>query len=169
MRIDYKALDKTLTGSYFYVPAATLASYMTRIGAGGSESIFFYDQTVWHIESCKDGYMFGTASTFLRSRDGTELIEQFNNLTGSISPEGRVSMTFESLSPESSNLMTGLGTYSPSCNRFSMQITTPLPTMLGSYTNITFMHRSFMVSGSPETKIPQSPQEQNPLKEFLPI
>lgn len=156
MKIDYSVVDGTLTGSYFYVPKETLASYMTRIAVGVSEKLFFYDQTIWYIELCQDGYMFGTASTFLLSEDGQEKIELFNNLTGSISPQGKVSMTFESLSPESSNLMIGLGIYSQSCNTFSMQITTPLPTEFGSYTNVTFMHRSYMVPGEPSTRVSTS-------------
>lgn len=88
MIIDYNEIDRVLTGAYFYVPTETQLSYMTRIiGPDESEVLAFDDQTLWFIEKCHRGYVFGRSMTMLVPKetagDGTNsVICQTNNLSG---------------------------------------------------------------------------------------
>ncbi len=94
-------------GTYWYVPEIYLPAieWMT-VDPESYTSIS--DQTVWHINKFEDGYIFGPLAVKLET---TQMVLcQF--LIGSITPGGRVYITFNSLfdpPPGSPALTVGLG------------------------------------------------------------
>ncbi len=148
------SLDINLTGSYFIVPPQDLECYLSQTILGKNLKIKGLDQTIWYIESCINGYVFGKAATFIQLENG-DFISTFNNLSGSIGDSNnKVNFTFESLNFETSNIMIGLGDffYSNNLPQFYMQISTPFSFKWndGSYSNTSFLHKSNMIKVNPE-------------------
>ena len=91
-------------GTYWYVPQAGLPAYRWRTSdpAGASQ---VSDQTVWHIERFENGYVFGPVVGQLDDQ-----APQCQYLIGSITPDGRVYLTFTSTGGSGTpTLTTGIG------------------------------------------------------------
>ncbi len=91
-------------GTYWYVPQAGLPAYrwQTSDPAGATE---VSDQTVWHIERFENGYVFGPVVAQLDDQ-----APQCQYLVGSITPDGRVYLTFNTIGGSGSpTLTTGIG------------------------------------------------------------
>lgn len=91
-------------GTYWYVPQAGLPAYRWRTSdpAGATQ---VSDQTVWHIERFENGYVFGPVVGQLDDQ-----APQCQYLIGSITPDGRVYLTFTSTGGSGSpSLTTGIG------------------------------------------------------------
>jgi hypothetical protein len=91
-------------GTYWYVPQAGLPAYRWRTSDPASASQVS-DQTVWHIERFENGYVFGPVVGQLDDQ-----APQCQYLIGSITPDGRVYLTFTSTGGSGSpSLTTGIG------------------------------------------------------------
>jgi hypothetical protein len=98
MELD-EDLSKLLTNSIWYVPTETLKAYLT-INDTNEQVI---DQTLWVIDSCEDGYFFGTSYTVIPNVTTSK-----KSFVGSITPYGSVLITFYS----GNNTIVGSGTFS---------------------------------------------------------
>lgn len=93
-----------LAGSYWYVPDRNLAATLYNSGAGTISAV--QDQTVFQINGYRDGYFWGKTVTQLggSSTSGSAMV-------GSVTPQGRVLLTFTPMSNSSSTTVTdGYGT-----------------------------------------------------------
>lgn len=80
-------LKKLLTNSIWIVPTETLLAYETINNITKPVN----DQTVWVIDSYKDGYVFGTSYTAIDKNPSSK-----TKIIGSITPEGKVEFAFHS-------------------------------------------------------------------------
>ncbi len=148
---DFNSVDINLTGSYFIVPpppSKDLEAFLVQNLLGQNIIIKCIDQTIWKIEKCIDGYVFGKSLTIIKLENG-DTISSLNSVTGSIGSNGKVYFTFQSLEIESSNIMIGLGDffYKNDLPQFYMQISTPFSFKWndGLYSNTSFLHKSNMI------------------------
>ena len=101
-----------LSDTYWYVPPASLPALQLDTGAG--TLAWVVDQTVWHVTGYRTGYVWGVASTLLRRSGesapplGPDSRPLGMTMLGSITPEGRVHLTFIPSAPSASATV-GLG------------------------------------------------------------
>jgi hypothetical protein len=88
-----------LANTYWYVPTPNLPALIYDSKSGALVPVL--DQTVYHITGYRNGYFWGETVTQLGRSKPTSTA-----LVGSVTPEGRVLLTFTS----SSNATTGYGT-----------------------------------------------------------
>jgi len=81
-------------GTYWYVPTEYLPAIQWK-SEDPQDFTTISDQTVWHIESYQDGYFFGPVV----AQFSTIPIANCQFLIGSITPDGRVYIAFNSLQP----------------------------------------------------------------------
>jgi hypothetical protein len=100
-----------LADTYWYVPVESLPAL--RLDPSENTLAWIVDQTVWHVTGYRDGYFWGTCVTLLRDA-GEEVPERGPgskpmsfSMLGSITPEGRVHLTF--LSSLSGSATIGIG------------------------------------------------------------
>jgi hypothetical protein len=142
-------LQHLLTNTIWIVPKKTLPAYVT---IGDLTPRLVSDQTVWVIDSCQNGYVFGTSYTTL---DGVPSAKM--KIVGSITPEGDVLFSFHT----ETNITTGYGKFQ--CNdekccqsykksskcRFLMQMNT-LSTLNQGVIGVS--HWSYMIPTTPKDK-----------------
>ncbi|MHB1557268.1 MAG: hypothetical protein ACYC61_07295 [Isosphaeraceae bacterium] len=115
-----------LAGSYWYVPDRNLAATLYNSGAGTITAV--QDQTVFQITGYRDGYFWGKTVTQLggSSASGSAMV-------GSVTPQGRVLLTFTPMSGGSSTTVTdGYGTMQRKRGGWTMEnqmFTSPVQTL----------------------------------------
>lgn len=135
-----------LEDTYWCVPPMNLPAL--RFDPDGKSLTWLIDQTVWHITGYRDGYLWGVCSTLLREA-GEEAPERGRSsqprgftVLGSITPEGRVHLTFIPDSRGSSTI--GIGRAVPYGTGWSMEM--QMSTGAGSQTTL---HWAYMVRVQP--------------------
>lgn len=100
-----------LADTYWYVPEESLPAL--RLDPSENTLTWVIDQTVWQLTGYREGYFWGVCVALLRDA-GEEIPERGpsskpSSLTmlGSITPEGRVHLTF--ISSQSGNATIGIG------------------------------------------------------------
>lgn len=118
-----------LADTYWYVPVESLPAL--RLDESENTLSWIVDQTVWHVTGYREGYFWGTCVTLLRDA-GEELPERGPgseprsfSMLGSITPEGRVHLTFISTG-RSGSATIGIGRTVPHEHgwSFEMQMST---------------------------------------------
>ena len=145
-----------LRGSKWYVPPSTLPAIEMRLKTGRVRALV--DQTVWDITHYRYGYFWGrTVAVFKYVNTGQPIGDPgCSRMVGSVTPSGRVHITFIPDGPPVTSLATtGLGTLSGNKTdgwTFEMQMSTGVTKLLA--------HWSYMVqckSGQAcEAKLPGS-------------
>ncbi len=143
-----------LADTYWCVPPANLPALRLE---EGDKLAWQVDQTVWHITGYGDGYFWGVSATLLRAA-GEAASEQGPGsqplgftMLGSITPEGRVYLTFIPVSAGS--ITTGIGRAVPHETGWSLE----MQMATGSHAQTT-AHWAYMVRV----------QEGDPYWDFLP-
>jgi hypothetical protein len=104
-----------LANTYWYVPAPNLPAVLYN-STTGSQTIVS-DQTVFHIEDYVDGYFWGDTVTQLGSSPAVS-----SALLGSVTPQGKVLLTFTQTSSSSSPSITnGFGTMERKLGKWMME------------------------------------------------
>ena len=104
-----------LANTYWYVPTANLPAVLYN-SATGSQTIVS-DQTVFHITDYVDGYFWGVTVTQLGSSPAVS-----STLLGSVTPQGKVLLTFTQTSSNSGPSITnGFGTMPRKLGQWSME------------------------------------------------
>jgi hypothetical protein len=100
-----------LADTYWYVPVESLPAL--RLDTSENTLAWVVDQTVWHVTGYREGYFWGVSVTLLHDA-GEEVPERGPgskpmsfSMLGSITPEGRVHLTF--LSGQSGSATIGIG------------------------------------------------------------
>lgn len=88
-----------LANTYWYVPPMNLPAVLYNSSTGSLIPVS--DQTVYHITGYREGYFWGDAVTQLDSSSASS-----STLIGSVTPEGRVLLTFTVTSTNSSPFVT---------------------------------------------------------------
>jgi hypothetical protein len=129
-------------GTYWYVPTANLLAYGWSTDDPQNPQPID-DQTVWHIERYENGYFFGPVVAEFQGFPA-----QCQYLIGSVTPEGRVYITFNGLQAVPSgtpSLTTGIGAMVKADGSwtFNMQ-------MASGSSSVQVTHWAFMVQCSPD-------------------
>jgi len=113
-----------LADTYWYVPVESLPAL--RLDTSENTLSWVVDQTVWQVTGYRAGYFWGTCATLLRDA-GEEVPERGPgskpmsfSMLGSITPEGRVHLTF--LSTLSGSATIGIGRAVPHGHGWSLQM-----------------------------------------------
>lgn len=85
--MKHSKMKKLLTNSIWIVPRETLLAYQTINDILKPVN----DQTIWIIDSYKDGYVFGTSYTTIDKNPTSK-----TKIIGSITPNGNVEFAFQS-------------------------------------------------------------------------
>ena len=156
-----------LEDTYWYVPVPYLPAYIL-VNTDPPLTAPVVDQTLWHITSVENGYVFGTVAANFGAG------WSYSSLVGSITPDGAVSFSFTP-SDSDSDVTVGIGkmAYVEGAWFFEMQMTTG--TGQANVTHWAYMAQSLpgdrawnALPGYPETSIPDvfsgSPVDTPPLK-----
>jgi hypothetical protein len=116
-----------LAGTYWYVPAASLPAL--QYDAAQNTLAWIVDQTVWHITGYRSGYFWGVCAVLVRDA-GDEAPTRGRGaqptglaLFGSITPEGRVQLTFvPDAALTSRSATTGIGRAIPQDGGVAMEM-----------------------------------------------
>lgn len=104
-----------LAGTYWYVPVANLPA--TLFDASSGKSTLVSDQTVFHITGYNNGYFTGDVVTQLGSSTPSN-----STMVGSVTPEGRVLLSFTSTGSGSSPSVTqGYGVMTRRFGQWAME------------------------------------------------
>jgi hypothetical protein len=104
-----------LANTYWYVPTPNLPAVLYNSKTGAVTRV--RDQTVFHIVSYENGYLWGTAVTQLNSSTPTK-----SSMLGSITPQGKVLLTFTLTTHNSSPSITeGFGTMQRKLGQWTME------------------------------------------------
>jgi len=113
-----------LADTYWYVPVESLPAL--RFDPSENTLAWVVDQTVWHVTGYREGYFWGVSVTLLRDA-GEELPQRGPgskpmsfSMLGSITPEGRVHLTF--LSSLSGSATIGIGRAVPHGHGWSLEM-----------------------------------------------
>ena len=79
-----------LSESFWYVPDAYLPA-LQAVNAAAPVVRTLTDQTVWHLETCRGGYITGIAATNIGQG------WSYNLIVGSVTPQGAVKLSFSAL------------------------------------------------------------------------
>ncbi|MEZ4453927.1 MAG: hypothetical protein R3B09_31005 [Nannocystaceae bacterium] len=103
--IDSRTDWRWLAGTYWYVPTPDLPAL--RLAPDGETLSWRVDQTVWHLTGYENGYFWGSTAVVMGDPDDEEPgpIAQaiaarrgpqigYRNLLGTVTPSGRVQITF---------------------------------------------------------------------------
>jgi hypothetical protein len=104
-----------LANTYWYVPPPNLPAvlYNSKTGTLTPDS----DQTVYHIAGYKNGYFWGQSATQLGSNPPSD-----SSMLGSVTPEGRVLLTFTATSDNGSPSITeGFGEMQRKSGQWTME------------------------------------------------
>lgn len=112
-----------LADTYWYVPAKYLPALASNPAL--TAPIPVSDQTVYHIEQYRGGYFWGiTAVSYNRASATASGTPTCLQLVGSVTPEGRVYLTFTPLGGSGGSAAeptVGLGTMAPQEGRWTME------------------------------------------------
>ena len=115
-----------LANSYWYVPAANLPAVLYNNSTGTLQGVS--DQTVFHITGYSRGYFWGETVTQLGSSNPST-----SSMLASVTPEGRVVLTFTQTSTNSSPSITeGFGQMQRKLGQWTMEnqmFTSPVQTL----------------------------------------
>ncbi len=104
-----------LAGTYWYVPTSNLPAVLFNSSTGTLAPVS--DQTVFHITGYRDGYFWGKTVTQLGSSSAS-----CSSMVGSVTPEGKVLLTFTQTSSSSSPSITeGFGTMQRKVGQWTME------------------------------------------------
>jgi hypothetical protein len=104
-----------LADTYWYVPTSNLAALLFDSTAGTLRPVS--DQTVFQITGYRDGYFWGNAVTQLGSSSPSG-----SSMVGSVTPQGRVLLTFTQTSSRSGPTVTeGFGMMQRKAGRWTME------------------------------------------------
>jgi hypothetical protein len=104
-----------LVNTYWFVPVRNLPAVLYNSTTGTLQSV--RDQTVYHIEAYRLGYFWGEAVTQLNSGSPSE-----STMVGSVTPQGRVLLTFTQTSKNSSPSITeGYGEMQRKSGQWTME------------------------------------------------
>jgi len=118
---------KWLEGTYWVVPPENLTAL--RLDPAESSLAWVVDQTVWNITGYRNGYFWGVSATLFR--DSREEIPQRGPgsqpvgfaMLGSITPEGRVYLSFvPSVASSSRSVTIGIGRAVPHQDTWSLEM-----------------------------------------------
>ncbi|OZG69738.1 hypothetical protein BTA51_29375 [Hahella sp. CCB-MM4] len=95
-----------LAGTFWYVPELYLPA--PQFSPDGEPPIWMSDQTVWQITEYEKGYFWGNCAVSVTLAEDAPANDTPNGLclTGSITPDGRVLMSFMPINPAGSALAT---------------------------------------------------------------
>ncbi|MCC6712034.1 MAG: hypothetical protein IT344_01605 [Candidatus Dadabacteria bacterium] len=147
-------------GTYWYVPPLNLPAVMWNTSDPANYSPVS-DQTVWHIESYADGYFFGA------------VVAQFSitppacqYLIGSVTPDGNVFISFNSLQASSEDavtLTTGTGKMALKDGEWTF-----LMQMASGSSSVQITHWAYMLECTPDEECWDNlPGVQRGVEEFL--
>ncbi len=104
-----------LANTYWYVPTSNLCAVLFNSATGSVQPVS--DQTVFHITNYGDGYFWGESVTQLGSSSASTA-----SMLGSVTPEGKVLLTFTTTSTNSSPFITeGYGTMIRKYGQWTME------------------------------------------------
>jgi hypothetical protein len=104
-----------LANTYWYVPTSNLSAVLFNSVTGSVQPVS--DQTVFHITNYADGYFWGESVTQLGSSSAST-----SSMLGSVTPEGKVLLTFTTTSTNSSPSITnGYGTMVRKYGQWTME------------------------------------------------
>ncbi len=104
-----------LADTYWYVPTSNLPAVLFNSSTGKLAPVS--DQTVFHITGYRDGYFWGTTVTQLGSSSAS-----CSSMVGSVTPQGKVLLTFTSTSSSSSPSITeGSGVMQRKFGKWTME------------------------------------------------
>jgi hypothetical protein len=104
-----------LANTYWYVPVPNLPATLYNSATGTVTSVS--DQTVFHITTYREGYFWGDVVTQLNSGSPSSSF-----MVGSVTPEGKVLLTFTSTGSQSSPSITnGYGTMEHKFGAWTME------------------------------------------------
>lgn len=113
-----------LADSFWYVSAPNLPAL--RLDPSQNTLAWLVDQTVWHITGYREGYFWGVSVTLLLDA-GEEVPQQGPgsqptsfSMLGSITPEGRIHLTF--VSSRSGSVTIGIGRAIPHRKGWSLEM-----------------------------------------------
>lgn len=127
-RSDSNVVDWSwLQDTYWYVPPGNLPAL--QLDPDSDILSWVIDQTVWHITGYRDGYFWGSSTTLMRQQ-GSEVPAHGPGshpvcfaMFGSITPEGRIHLTFILDSKASSGPPTiGIGRAVPQENDWRLEM-----------------------------------------------
>ena len=98
------------------------------------------DQTVWHLTGYRLGYFWGISSTVIQKRGGEPVGPVFYTMLGSITPEGRVHITFI---PRQGDPVIGIGCVIEHQNQRSFEM------QMSSGRNVRTAHWAYMMRIEP--------------------
>ncbi len=115
-----------LANTYWYVPTTNLAAVLYNSSTGVVTSV--NDQTVYHVTDYRGGYFWGNSVTQLDSNSSTSSF-----MFGSVTPEGKVLLTFTGTSTNASPSITnGFGVMQRKFGQWTMEnqmFTSPTETL----------------------------------------
>jgi hypothetical protein len=115
-----------LANTYWYVPPANLPAVLYNSSTGTLTPV--KDQTVYHIAAYKNGYFWGSSATQLGSSQPS-----YSTMLGSVTPEGRILLTFTSTGKSKSPSITeGFGEMRRKYGQWTMEnqmFTAPIETL----------------------------------------
>ena len=104
-----------LANTYWYVPTTNLAAVLYNSSTDIVASVS--DQTVYHVTNYRDGYFWGDSVTQLESNSPSSSF-----MVGSVTPEGKVMLTFTQTSTNSSPSITnGYGVMQRKFGQWTME------------------------------------------------
>jgi len=114
-----------LQDTYWYVPPENLPAL--QFDPDDDTLDWLIDQTVWHISAFQSGYFWGSSATATLPAGGKSSQASVKpvcfNMLGSITPEGRVYITFMlSRASSSRSATTGIGRAVPHNNKWSLEM-----------------------------------------------
>lgn len=113
-----------LADTYWYVPEESLP--VLQLDPSQNTLTWLVDQTVWHVTGYREGYFWGISVTLLRDagealpRQGPGSKPKQFTMLGSITPEGRVHLTF--ISSQSGSATIGIGRAVPHQKGWSLEM-----------------------------------------------
>lgn len=138
-----------LQDTYWYVLPENLPAL--QFAPGENTLTWIIDQTVWHISAFQNGYFWGSSATLILPTGGGESAKAAGNkpvcfsMLGSITPEGRIYITFIPCGVSSSRPATiGIGRAVPHGHKWSLEM------QMSSGSGNTTAHWAYMTQTTPE-------------------
>jgi len=138
-----------LRDTYWYVPPENLPAL--QFAPDENTLAWLIDQTVWHISAFQNGYFWGSSATATlpagnkSSQEASSVKPVSFSMVGSITPEGRVYITFIPGRASSSRpATTGVGRAVPHNNNWSLEM------QMSTGSSKTTAHWAYMTQVKPE-------------------
>jgi hypothetical protein len=136
-----------LQDTYWYVPPESLAAL--QFSPDENTLTWRTDQTVWHISAFRTGYFWGISATVILPEGGNSEPSNIKpvcfSMIGSITPEGRIYITFVRCGSSSSrSSTTGIGHAVSQKNQWTMEM------QMATGSTQTTIHWAYMAQVKPE-------------------